>query len=92
MSLSDLCREFASAKTSTPAAIQRAGAAVIVEESNLEATHLVDTMATMLNDPIRLSSMSIAAKSLAHPKAVEEIAAMVRELAGSSDEVVGNSF
>jgi len=63
-------------------ALERAGAAVVVEESNLEAAYLVDTIATMMNDPVRLSSMSAAAKSLAHPKAVEEIAAMVKELAG----------
>jgi len=64
-------------------ALERAGAAVVVEESNLEAAYLVDTIATMLNDPARLSSMSAAAKSLAHPKAVEEIAEMVRKLAGN---------
>ena len=70
-------------------ALERAGAAVVVEESNLEAAYLVDTIATMLNDPARLSSMSATAKSLAHPKAVEEIAEMVSKLAGnfaSADE------
>jgi UDP-N-acetylglucosamine--N-acetylmuramyl-(pentapeptide) pyrophosphoryl-undecaprenol N-acetylglucosamine transferase len=65
-------------------ALERAGAAVVVEESNLEAPYLVDTIVALLNDPIRLSSMSAAAKSLAHPKAVEEIAAIVRSLAGDS--------
>jgi len=70
-------------------ALERAGAAVVVEESNLEAAYLVDTIAALLNDPRRLRRMSEAAKSLAHPKAVEEIAAMVRGLAGdfaSADE------
>jgi hypothetical protein len=62
-------------------ALERAGAAVVVEESNLEAAYLVDTVAALLNDPYRLRSMSAAAKSLAHPKAVEEIAEMVKILA-----------
>lgn len=63
-------------------ALERAGAAVVVEESNLGAAYLVETIAALLSDPARLRSMSAAAKSLAHPKAVEEIAAMVRGLAG----------
>lgn len=61
-------------------ALERAGAAVVVEESNLEAAYLVDTVAALLNDPQRLRSMSAAAKSLAHPNAVQEIAEMVRGL------------
>ena len=62
-------------------ALESVGAAVVVEESNLEAAYLVETMATLLNDPARLRAMSAAAKSLAHPKAVEEIAEMVKRLA-----------
>jgi UDP-N-acetylglucosamine--N-acetylmuramyl-(pentapeptide) pyrophosphoryl-undecaprenol N-acetylglucosamine transferase len=61
-------------------ALERAGAAIVVEESNLEAAYLVDTIAAVLGDPHRLSAMSAAAKSLAHPKAVEEIAAIVEGL------------
>ena len=70
-------------------ALERAGAAVVVEESKLEAAYLVETIAALLNDPARLRTMSAAAKSLAHPKAVEEIAEIVRQLAGdftSADE------
>jgi len=63
-------------------ALERAGAAVVVEESNLGAAYLVDTIAALLADPKRLGVMSAAAKSLAHPKALEEIAEMVRQLAG----------
>jgi UDP-N-acetylglucosamine--N-acetylmuramyl-(pentapeptide) pyrophosphoryl-undecaprenol N-acetylglucosamine transferase len=62
-------------------ALERAGAAVVVEESNLEAAYLVETVAALLNDPQRLRAMSAAAKSLAHPHAVEEIAEMVQRLA-----------
>ncbi|MFY9644122.1 MAG: undecaprenyldiphospho-muramoylpentapeptide beta-N-acetylglucosaminyltransferase [Terriglobales bacterium] len=64
-------------------ALERAGAAVVVEESNLGAAYLVDTIAALIGDTARLQSMSAAAKSLAHPKAVEEIAEMVSTLANS---------
>lgn len=62
-------------------ALERVGAAVVVEESNLGAAYLVDTIAALIADPHRLQGMSEAAKSLAHPKALEEIAAMVKQLA-----------
>jgi UDP-N-acetylglucosamine--N-acetylmuramyl-(pentapeptide) pyrophosphoryl-undecaprenol N-acetylglucosamine transferase len=58
-------------------ALERAGAAIVVEESNLDAAYLVDTIAALIGDSRRLMGMSAAAKSLAHPMAVEEIAAMV---------------
>jgi UDP-N-acetylglucosamine--N-acetylmuramyl-(pentapeptide) pyrophosphoryl-undecaprenol N-acetylglucosamine transferase len=61
-------------------ALERAGAAVVVEESNLGAAYLVDTISALLSDPNSLQSMSAAAKSLAHPKALEEIAAIVKQL------------
>jgi UDP-N-acetylglucosamine--N-acetylmuramyl-(pentapeptide) pyrophosphoryl-undecaprenol N-acetylglucosamine transferase len=64
-------------------ALERAGAAVVVEESNLGAAYLVDTIAALIGDVNRLQGMSAAAKSLAHPKAVEEIAEMVEKLAGN---------
>jgi UDP-N-acetylglucosamine--N-acetylmuramyl-(pentapeptide) pyrophosphoryl-undecaprenol N-acetylglucosamine transferase len=62
-------------------ALERAGAAVVVEESNLDAAYLVDTIAALMGDPTRLRTMSAAARSLAHPQAVEEIAEMVAKLA-----------
>jgi UDP-N-acetylglucosamine--N-acetylmuramyl-(pentapeptide) pyrophosphoryl-undecaprenol N-acetylglucosamine transferase len=64
-------------------ALERAGAAVVVEESNLGAAYLVDTIAALIGDARRLQGMSAAAKSLAHPKAVEEIAEMVVRLAAA---------
>ena len=63
-------------------ALERAGAAVVVEEGNLGAAYLVDTIAALIGDVGRLQNMAAAAKSLAHPKAVEEIAEMVVRLAG----------
>ncbi len=62
-------------------ALERAGAAVVVEESNLGAAYLVETIVALMGDSGRLQSMSGAARSLAHPKAVEEIAEMVGRLA-----------
>jgi UDP-N-acetylglucosamine--N-acetylmuramyl-(pentapeptide) pyrophosphoryl-undecaprenol N-acetylglucosamine transferase len=65
-------------------ALESAGAALVVEESNLEAAYLVETITTLLNDPARLRAMSTSAKSLAHPKAVEEISEIVKRLAEPS--------
>ncbi|HTR23739.1 MAG TPA: undecaprenyldiphospho-muramoylpentapeptide beta-N-acetylglucosaminyltransferase [Terriglobales bacterium] len=62
-------------------ALENAGAAVVVEESKLEAAYLVETIVSLLNDPRRLRDMSTAAKSLAHRNAVQEIAEMVEHLA-----------
>jgi UDP-N-acetylglucosamine--N-acetylmuramyl-(pentapeptide) pyrophosphoryl-undecaprenol N-acetylglucosamine transferase len=62
-------------------ALERANAAVVVEESNLGPSYLVETIVALMSDAPRLRSMSAAAKSLAHPKAVEEIAEMARKLA-----------
>ena len=62
-------------------ALERANAAVVIEESKLEPAYLVDTIRALMDDPSRLERMSAAAKSLAHPRAVEEIATMVEQLA-----------
>jgi len=62
-------------------ALERAGAAVVVEESRLEAAYLVDTIAALLSDRRGLENMSAAAKALAHPRAVEDIAEMVKGIA-----------
>jgi UDP-N-acetylglucosamine:LPS N-acetylglucosamine transferase len=60
---------------------------VVVEESILGAAYLVDTIAALIGDSVRLQSMSAAAKSLAHPKAVEEIAEMARQLANGEHDL-----
>jgi UDP-N-acetylglucosamine:LPS N-acetylglucosamine transferase len=57
-----------------------------VEESKLESAYLVDTITALIEDSSRLQRMSAAAKALAHPKAVEEIAAIVQELTADSDQ------
>jgi UDP-N-acetylglucosamine--N-acetylmuramyl-(pentapeptide) pyrophosphoryl-undecaprenol N-acetylglucosamine transferase len=63
-------------------ALERAGAAVVLEETKLDEVWLVDTVSALLGDPARLRRMSEAALSLAHPNAANEIAAMAAELAG----------
>ncbi|MGB2607295.1 MAG: undecaprenyldiphospho-muramoylpentapeptide beta-N-acetylglucosaminyltransferase [Candidatus Sulfotelmatobacter sp.] len=63
-------------------ALAREGAAVLVEESKLEGVWLAETIAALLGDQRRLQSMSQAARSLAHPNAARDIAAMAARLAG----------
>jgi UDP-N-acetylglucosamine--N-acetylmuramyl-(pentapeptide) pyrophosphoryl-undecaprenol N-acetylglucosamine transferase len=63
-------------------ALERAGAAVVLEETKLDEVWLVDTIAALLQDPGRLKRMSEAAKSLAHPNAARDIAEMAARLAG----------
>jgi UDP-N-acetylglucosamine--N-acetylmuramyl-(pentapeptide) pyrophosphoryl-undecaprenol N-acetylglucosamine transferase len=63
-------------------ALAREGAAVVVEESKLEGVWLAETIAALLNDPRRLQAMSEAARSLAHPNAARDIAAMAVRVAG----------
>ena len=67
-------------------ALERAGAAVVVEETKLERVWLADTIAALLGDPGRLQRMSAAARSLAHPDAARDIAEMAARLAGIEEE------
>src|SRR6202161_294499 len=57
-------------------ALERAGAAVVAEETKLERVWLADTLAALLADPGRLQRISQAARKLAHPDAAADIAAM----------------
>ncbi len=66
-------------------ALERAGAAVLVEESKLDGVWLVETVAALLGDQARLQRMSAAARSLAHPHAARDIAAMAARLAGVAE-------
>jgi len=63
-------------------ALAREGAAVVVEESKLEGVWLAETIAALLGDQPRLRRMSEAARSLAHPNAARDIAAMAARVAG----------
>lgn len=65
-------------------AMERAGAAVVLEETRLDEVWLVDTIAALLEDPARLACMSQAARAMAHPNAAREIAELAAKIAGIS--------
>ena len=68
-------------------ALERAGAAVVLEETKLNDVWLVETVSALLGDTVRLRRMSEAARSLAHPNAARDIAAMAARLAGVQEEL-----
>jgi UDP-N-acetylglucosamine--N-acetylmuramyl-(pentapeptide) pyrophosphoryl-undecaprenol N-acetylglucosamine transferase len=63
-------------------ALETAGAAVMVEESQLTPARLADTVASLMKDGDRLHRMALAARKLSHPAAAREIAALAARLAG----------
>jgi UDP-N-acetylglucosamine--N-acetylmuramyl-(pentapeptide) pyrophosphoryl-undecaprenol N-acetylglucosamine transferase len=63
-------------------ALEQAGAAVMLEESNLTSSTLVETISGLFSDPARLQAMAAAARELSHPSAARDIAAMAASLAG----------
>jgi UDP-N-acetylglucosamine--N-acetylmuramyl-(pentapeptide) pyrophosphoryl-undecaprenol N-acetylglucosamine transferase len=63
-------------------ALERSGAAVVLEETKLDQVWLVDTVSALIGDPSRLARMSEAARSLSHSNAARDIAAMAARLAG----------
>ena len=63
-------------------AMVQAGAAVMLEEKDLEIPeHLLAALTGLLNDPARLAAMSAAARAQAHPGAAERIAGRLAEMA-----------
>jgi UDP-N-acetylglucosamine--N-acetylmuramyl-(pentapeptide) pyrophosphoryl-undecaprenol N-acetylglucosamine transferase len=64
-------------------ALERAGAAVMLEESKLTSESLVDAVSELFTDPSRLQKMGDAARKLSHPNAARDIAAMAARLAGT---------
>jgi UDP-N-acetylglucosamine--N-acetylmuramyl-(pentapeptide) pyrophosphoryl-undecaprenol N-acetylglucosamine transferase len=62
-------------------ALERAGAAVMLEESKLSSRALVDTISALLGDPSRLAVMREAAHKLSHPNAARDIAALAADKA-----------
>jgi UDP-N-acetylglucosamine--N-acetylmuramyl-(pentapeptide) pyrophosphoryl-undecaprenol N-acetylglucosamine transferase len=63
-------------------ALEQAGAAVVLEETKLDEVWVVDTLATLLEDPARLGAMGQAARAMAHPDAAKDIAELAAEVAG----------
>ena len=63
-------------------ALVDAGAAAMLEESNLTGPALADTAANLFADPAQLGRMGKAAKALEHPDAAQDVAHMAASLAG----------
>ena len=64
-------------------ALERAGAAVVLEETKLDEVWLVDTISALLEDPARLRKMIEAARAMAHPNAAKDIADLAARVAGA---------
>jgi UDP-N-acetylglucosamine--N-acetylmuramyl-(pentapeptide) pyrophosphoryl-undecaprenol N-acetylglucosamine transferase len=62
-------------------ALERAGAAVMLEESKLTSESLVDAVSKLFTDPSRLQKMGDAARKLSHPNAARDIGAIAARLA-----------
>jgi UDP-N-acetylglucosamine--N-acetylmuramyl-(pentapeptide) pyrophosphoryl-undecaprenol N-acetylglucosamine transferase len=69
-------------------ALERVGAAVVVEETRLDQVWLVDTLAALLQDQSRLSRMAAAARVLSHRDAAAKIAAIAARVSGLSDQQI----
>lgn len=63
-------------------ALERAGAAIMAEETSLKKDLLVELVSAFLGDPERRTQMARAAHQFAHPQAASEIATMAARLAG----------
>ncbi len=64
-------------------ALERAGAAVMIEQKHLTTQRLVEVVSSLLNDKARRAAMAAAAGRLAHPNAAAEIAQMAARMAGA---------
>ena len=70
-------------QTSNAEVMVNAGAAAMLEESDLETpSRLLEALTKLLNAPEALAAMSAAARTQAHPHAAERIADRLAELAG----------
>ena len=63
-------------------AMERAGAAVMLQQSALNPESLVEIVTSLFRAPERLQKMSAAARKLSYPNAAQDIAAMAARLAG----------
>jgi UDP-N-acetylglucosamine--N-acetylmuramyl-(pentapeptide) pyrophosphoryl-undecaprenol N-acetylglucosamine transferase len=62
--------------------MERAGAAVVIADRELDAQRLAQEVGALLSDRDRLASMARASAALARPRAADEIAAEVLAAAG----------
>ena len=61
-------------------ALVDAGAAAMIEEGNLTASGLAETVADLVSNRVRLTQMGQAAQKLSHPHAAKDVARMAAEL------------
>jgi UDP-N-acetylglucosamine--N-acetylmuramyl-(pentapeptide) pyrophosphoryl-undecaprenol N-acetylglucosamine transferase len=66
-------------------ALERTGAAVVVEETKLDEVWLVDTICALFDFPDKLARMGDAARAMAHPEAAKDIAELAAKIAGVQD-------
>jgi UDP-N-acetylglucosamine--N-acetylmuramyl-(pentapeptide) pyrophosphoryl-undecaprenol N-acetylglucosamine transferase len=60
--------------------LERAGAAFVIEQKDLNSKRLLDCVTRLLGDPGKLARMEEGAKSLASPQATARIADLIEEL------------
>ena len=65
-------------------ALEKAGAAIVLEESNLTPERLAESALALLKDRSRIERMGVAAKRLSHPDAAREIAQIAAKLAATA--------
>jgi hypothetical protein len=63
-------------------AVAAAGGAVVIDDAALDGPAVAAAVAPLLADPERLAAMAEAMRSVAHPDAAEELAALVVEASG----------
>jgi UDP-N-acetylglucosamine--N-acetylmuramyl-(pentapeptide) pyrophosphoryl-undecaprenol N-acetylglucosamine transferase len=69
-------------QTKNAQALEKAGAAILIPQSQLNSHVLAKQITSLLQDRNRLAAMSVASKRLAHPNAGHEIAEMAAAIAG----------
>ncbi len=58
-----------------------AGAALVMEETELSAESLAREIRALMNDPLSLEKMAVAAKALGKPEAGRRLAKIIMEMA-----------
>lgn len=67
-------------------ALERAGAAVVIEEPKFSRESLISSVVSLFADPSKLKAMGDAARKLSHPNAARDIAAMAVRIARTGAE------
>jgi len=61
-------------------ALEKVGAAIVLEESSLTSESLTEVIEALFRDPGKLQQMGASARKLAHPNAAQDVAKMAAEL------------